>query len=111
MVVTQPPERSADGVFERLRAALAGRYAVEQEIGRGAMSTVFLAHDLRHGRNVAIKVLAPELTNSLGASRFLREIQVAAQLVHPNILGLIDSGDADGTLALERGRRERLDIL
>jgi serine/threonine-protein kinase len=84
--------------LERLRLTLAGRYAVEREIGRGGMATVFLAQDVRHERRVAIKVLKPELSASIGADRFLREIKLAAQLQHPNILGLFDSGEAEGLL-------------
>ena len=75
-----------------LGAALADRYTIERELGSGGMATVYLAHDLRHGRQVAVKVLRPELAAVLGAERFLREIQIAAQLNHPHILGLIDSG-------------------
>lgn len=82
----------------RLAAALAGRYAMRGEIGRGGMAVVFLAEDIRHQREVAIKVLAPDLAASLGHDRFLREIRVAARLNHPNILALHDSGDADGLL-------------
>jgi len=84
--------------FERLKAALADRYAVEREIGRGGMATVYLAQDLKHRRRVAIKVLPPELAAALGPERFLREIEVAARLQHPHILPLLDSGDADGLL-------------
>jgi TolB-like protein len=84
--------------LERLRLVLADRYAVERELGRGGMATVFLAQDLRHDRKVAIKVLRPDLSASLGADRFLREIKLAARLQHPNILGLFDSGAADGLL-------------
>ncbi|MCL7959782.1 MAG: protein kinase [marine benthic group bacterium] len=83
-------------LLERLKNSLAGRYAIESEIGRGGMATVFLAEDLKHHRKVAIKVLHPELTASLGADRFLNEIQIAAGLTHPHILSLIDSGEADG---------------
>jgi serine/threonine-protein kinase len=83
-------------LLERLKSALADRYAVESEIGRGGMATVFLAEDLKHGRKVAIKVLHPELAAVVGTDRFLREIQLSAQLEHPNILTLIDSGEADG---------------
>ena len=81
-----------------LSTALAGRYRVERELGAGGMATVYLAHDLRHDRDVAIKVLHPELGAAIGADRFLREIRVAASLHHPNILPLYDSGEADGTL-------------
>ena len=87
-----------DVVLQRLREALAGRYTVEKEIGRGGMSLVYLARDLRNQRNVALKVLRPELTKSIGANRFLREIKIAANLEHPHILPLFDSGDADGLL-------------
>ena len=82
----------------RLRAALADRYAVERELGKGGMATVYLAKDLKHGREVAIKVLHPDLAASLGADRFEREIRLAANLQHPHILGLFDSGAADGLL-------------
>ena len=83
------------GDFERnLREALAGRYRLERELGRGGMGVVFLAEDLKHGRKVALKALRPELAQSLGADRFLREIRISAQLNHPNILTLIDSGSA-----------------
>jgi TolB-like protein/Tfp pilus assembly protein PilF/tRNA A-37 threonylcarbamoyl transferase component Bud32 len=83
-------------LLERLKSALAYRYAVESEIGRGGMAVVFLAEDLKHGRRVALKVLHPELAASLGTDRFLREIEIAAKLEHPHILALIDSGEADG---------------
>ncbi|MEK6255130.1 MAG: serine/threonine protein kinase, partial [Gemmatimonadales bacterium] len=85
-------------VLERLKSALANRYAVESEVGRGGMATVYLAEDLKHGRQVAIKVLHPELASALGPERFLREIQITARLQHPNILVLLDSGEADGLL-------------
>ncbi len=84
--------------LERLRAGVAGRYAVEREIGRGGMATVYLAVDIRHERRVALKVLRPELSASLGADRFLREIKLAAQLQHPNILAVYDSGEVGGLL-------------
>src|SRR3954467_3551739 len=84
--------------LQLLRAALASRYRVERELGHGGMATVYLAHDLKHGRPVALKVLRPEFAAVLGSERFLREIQTAARLRHPNILPLFDSGDADGTL-------------
>jgi serine/threonine-protein kinase len=84
--------------LDLLRAALEGRYAVERLIGQGGMATVYLARDSRHERLVAIKVLRPELALSIGADRFLREIKVAAQLQHPNILALYDSGEAAGFL-------------
>ncbi len=81
-----------------VRDALAGRYALQRELGRGGMATVYLADDLRHRRSVAIKVLRPELAATLGPDRFLREIEVTAQLHHPMILPLLDSGEASGTL-------------
>jgi serine/threonine-protein kinase len=84
--------------LERLRTALAARYAVERELGRGGMATVYLADDLKHGRKVAIKVLLPELCSTLGPDRFTREIQVAAALNHPHILPLYDSGELDNLL-------------
>ena len=79
-------------------AALAGRYRIEREIGAGGMATVYLAHDLKHQRQVALKVLRPELAQALGADRFLREIEIAAGLHHPHILPLFDSGEAAGRL-------------
>lgn len=81
-----------------LKDALADRYAIDAEIGRGGMATVYGADDLRHGRRVAIKVLRPELSATLGAERFLREIGIAARLTHPHIVPLLDSGTADGML-------------
>jgi serine/threonine-protein kinase len=86
------------GIALRLSQALGQRYRVERELGRGGMAVVFLAHDLRHDRPVAIKVLLPELSRYLGLERFLREIHIAAQLNHPHILPLHDSGEADGLL-------------
>jgi len=80
----------------RLATALAGRYQIEREIGRGGMATVHLARDLRHGRRVAIKVLREELAAAVGAERFLEEIRVTASLQHPHILPLFDSGSAEG---------------
>src|SRR5881396_3971224 len=80
------------------QAVLADRYLVERELGRGGMATVYLARDLKHDRPVALKVLRPELAASVGAERFLREIQVTAHLTHPNILPLLDSGRADDFL-------------
>jgi serine/threonine protein kinase/tetratricopeptide (TPR) repeat protein len=81
-----------------LKDALAERYAIETEIGRGGMATVYRADDLRHGRRVAIKVLRPELVSTFGTERFLREIGIAARLTHPHIVPLLDSGTADGML-------------
>jgi len=82
----------------RLNAALQGRYRIERELGAGGMATVYLAEDLRHGRNVALKVLKPELAAVVGADRFLAEITTTANLHHPHILPLHDSGEADGFL-------------
>ncbi|MGH7712634.1 MAG: protein kinase domain-containing protein, partial [Gemmatimonadaceae bacterium] len=84
--------------LDRLRTALEDRYAVEREIGRGGMASVYLAQDLKHGRPVAIKVLSEEVGAAIGADRFLREIQVAARLNDPHIVPLYDSGNADGLL-------------
>src|SRR5436309_9416991 len=85
-------------VFPPLQAALADRYTIERELGRGGMATVYLAEDLKHHRQVAIKVLKPELAAALGPERFLREIELAARLTHPHILPLHDSGQAGGFL-------------
>jgi serine/threonine-protein kinase len=81
-------------VMTLLRDALAGRYRIERELGRGGMAVVFLAEDLKHRRRVAIKVLRPEVAKAIGSGRFLREIEIAAQLSHPHILPLFDSGEA-----------------
>ena len=82
----------------RLNAALEGRYAIERELGEGGMATVYLADDLKHQRKVALKVLKPELAAVVGAERFLAEITTTANLTHPHILPLHDSGEADGFL-------------
>jgi serine/threonine protein kinase/Tfp pilus assembly protein PilF len=81
---------------DRLSAALSSRYRLDRELGQGGMAKVFLAHDLKYERQVAVKVLRPELAAEVGASRFLREIQIAARLHHPHILPLYDSDQADG---------------
>ncbi|MFN0178048.1 MAG: protein kinase domain-containing protein [Gemmatimonadales bacterium] len=83
---------------ERLRAALADRYRLDREIGAGGMATVYLAQDIKHDRPVALKVLRPELAALIGAQRFLQEIKITANLQHPHILGLIDSGEAEHQL-------------
>ncbi len=83
---------------ERLTAALADRYRIERELGQGGMATVYLAEDLRHHRQVALKVLKPELAAVIGAERFLQEIRTTANLQHPHILPLHDSGKVDGTV-------------
>ncbi len=82
-------------VLSRLTAAFADRYAVERELGSGGMATVYLAHDVKHDRKVAIKVMRPELSAILGGERFLRKVQIAAKLNHPHILALHDSGEAE----------------
>ena len=81
-----------------LADALRDRYALEKELGRGGMATIYLARDRRHKRRVALKVLHPDLSYSLGADRFLREIETVASLTHPHILPLHDSGEAAGLL-------------
>src|SRR5690242_11570734 len=99
----------------RLRTGLAGRYRIERELARGRTATVVLAHDLRHDRAAAIKVLHPELAAAVGPERFLREIQFAARLDHPHIVPLHDSGEADGLLyfvmpyVVGESLRDRLD--
>jgi len=85
-------------IRERLTVALADRYRVEGEIGAGGMATLYLSHDLRHDREVAIKVLHPDLGAALGGERFLSEIRTTARLQHPHILPLLDSGEADTLL-------------
>src|SRR5216683_3874063 len=82
-------------IMGRLSIVLAARYHLEREIGKGGMATVYLARDVRHERKVAIKVLRPELAARLGSERFLQEIKVTANLQHPNILPLYNSGAAD----------------
>ncbi len=82
-------------VIERLKGALSDRYAIDRELGSGGMAVVYLAEDLKHHRKVAVKVLRPELAESLGAERFLREVEVTAEFNHPHILPLLDSGTAE----------------
>jgi TolB-like protein len=84
--------------FSRLQTALAGRYTVERVLGRGGWATVYLAHDAKHARPVALKVLRPDLAAALGPARFLREIAIAGRLTHPHVLPLYDSGEAGGSL-------------
>jgi serine/threonine-protein kinase len=86
------------GVPDGLRTALADRYRLDRELGAGGMATVYLARDVRHDRDVAIKVLRPDLARALGAERFLAEVRITARLDHPHILTLIDSGSVEGTL-------------
>src|SRR5688572_11134623 len=85
-------------LHQRLAAGLQGRYTIERELGEGGMAVVFLAHDIRHDRRVAVKVLRPEISAEIGAERFLREIKLAAGLTHPHILPVYDSGEAEGML-------------
>ncbi len=85
-------------ITARLSTTLADRYQIERHLGEGGMATVYLAEDLKHRRKLAVKVLRPELAATLGPERFLREIEIAANLTHPHILPLHDSGDADGFL-------------
>ncbi len=94
----EPNRMETDNLFDDVRDALADRYVIERELGAGGMAIVYLAEDIKHHRKVAVKVLRPELAASVGANRFLREIQVAAGLNHPHILSLHDSGEADGLL-------------
>ena len=95
-----PARAEATGTVEvaKVRTALADRYRIERVLGEGGMATVYLAEDLKHRRKVAVKVMRPELAATLGASRFLREIEIATQLSHPHILPVYDSGDAGGVL-------------
>ena len=95
-----PPRTMATGPMEvaRVKSALASRYRIERVLGQGGMATVYLAADLKHNRKVAVKVMRPELAATLGADRFLREVDIAAQLAHPHILPLHDSGEVDGFL-------------
>jgi eukaryotic-like serine/threonine-protein kinase len=90
------PSKHLTTPADRLSAALLGHYQIEREIGQGGMATVYLAHDVRHDRKVALKVLRPELSAILGGERFLHEIRTTANLQHPHILPLHDSGEADG---------------
>lgn len=83
---------------ERIRTVLAVHYTLERELGRGGTATVYLAHDLKHLRLVALKVLRSDVTEALGATQFLREIRTAARLTHPNILPIHDSGKVAGLL-------------
>ena len=83
----------------RLNAALEGRYRIESELGEGGMATVYLADDVKHERKVALKVLKPELAAVVGAERFLAEIKTTANLQHPHVLPLFDSGEADWALS------------
>jgi serine/threonine-protein kinase len=98
MASSIPARVSSIDDYVTARTLLADRYVLDREIGRGGMATVYLAEETKHGRQVAIKVLRPELAATLGAERFLREIGIAARLSHPHLVPLIDSGDAGGLL-------------
>ncbi len=95
-----PQRIAATGAVEiaLVTRKLAGQYKIERVLGEGGMATVYLAEDLKHRRKVAVKVMRPELAATLGADRFLREVEIAARLTHPHILPLYDSGEADGLL-------------
>ena len=86
------PEMVPAELREQLQQSLPGRYRIERELGAGGMATVYLARDLKHDRDVAIKVLRPDVAESIGAERFLREIHLAARLTHPHILPLLRLG-------------------
>jgi serine/threonine-protein kinase len=107
--------RATPDLRDRLAAGLSDRYTLDRELGQGGMATVYLAHDLRHDRDVALKVLRPEISAAMGADRFLREIKMAAGLTHAHILPVFDSGEAGGLLyyvmpSMEgRSLRERLE--
>lgn len=96
--MSDPMPDTAPSTVTKLTAGMAEPYRIERELGVGGMATVYLAHDLRHDRRVAIKVLRGELAESLGRERFVREIRLAAKLTHPHILPLYDSGEANGCL-------------
>jgi tetratricopeptide (TPR) repeat protein len=95
-LTADPP--SADTIAGRLALALEGRYRLDQEIGRGGMGAIFRAHELKHQRDVILKVLRPDVAVSVGRKRFAGEVRIAAQLAHPHIVPLLDSGEADGLL-------------
>jgi len=98
MEASSSSERPVSSLLTRLQAAVADRYTITREVGRGGMATVFLGDDLKLDRHVAIKVLHPQLATGLGVERFLREIKTAAGLNHPHIVALHDSGEAGGLL-------------
>src|SRR5438094_7842309 len=98
MGLSRTRNRCLTDLLARLQSALANRYTIDRELGRGGMATVYLARDLKHDRRVALKVLHPELAAALGQERFHREIMLAARLQHPHILTVLDSGEAAGQL-------------
>lgn len=91
-------ELFSDAAEVQLTGVVGGRYKIEREVGRGGMARVFLARDLKHGRDVAVKIIRPDVSASLGSGRFLQEIAIAARLRHPNIVPMYDSGETDGVL-------------
>src|SRR5688572_25067168 len=95
---SRPSATLSPSSADRVRAAIGAQYLLDREIGRGGMATVYVARDIRHERDVAIKVLDPELASALGPVRFQREIRVAARLQHPHILPVYDSGAGQGVL-------------
>ena len=99
-----------DAIVTALADALRERYLLEPELGRGGMATVYLAHDVRHDRKVALKVLRPELAAVLGAERFLNEVRVTANLQHPHILPLHDSGEGRRRPLLRHALRRGRDV-
>ena len=96
---------------EALSAVLPKRYKLDRNIGRGGMATVYLADDVRHDRQVAVKVLHPDLTASIAGGRFLNEIGLSAQLTHPNVLMLIDSGAPEPLVGIPEASRPAVDLL
>src|SRR5438094_1580197 len=98
MGLSRTRNRCLTDLLARLQSALANRYTIDRELGRGGMATVYLARDLKHDRRVALKVLHAELAAALGQERFHREIMLAARLQHPHILTVLDSGEAAGQL-------------
>jgi serine/threonine protein kinase len=96
----------ADPIFQ-IQDALADRYSIKRELGKGGMASVWLARDLRHDRFVALKVMRPDLASSVGAERFLHEIRITAQLRHPHILPVFDSGEAGAGETGGHGRAAR----
>jgi serine/threonine-protein kinase len=96
--VPEPNDHATDPLRDQLQVALEGRYALQGRVGAGGMALVYLATDLRHQRRVAVKVVRPELSASVGRDRFLREIETAARLQHPHIVPVYDSGETDGVL-------------
>jgi len=96
-----------EGHTERLETALDGKYRIERKLGEGGMATVFLAQDVKHERKVALKILKPELAAVIGAERFLSEIKTTANLQHPHILALFDSGEASGYLRRDPLKRDQ----